>query len=93
MSEVDVHVAGLTALAGACDQLAADLPGTVPPAPPTADFQPSAAAVVAVHADTHATGTGFAARLRDTGAQLSGAAERFSGTDDANAALIRSVTD
>ncbi len=93
MNAVDASFAGLNALAATCQQLAAGLPSAPPPAAPTASFQPSAAAVADVHADTCATDTRFAARLHDTGGLLSATAAELHATDETNATRIAAVAD
>ncbi len=91
VSEVDVDVAGLHQLSGLCHQLAGGLPAAGPPPATTTAFQPSAAAVAAIHGHTQIVATRFAGRLQDTGNQLSATAAGLTSTDTDNAVRINAV--
>ena len=91
MSEVDADVVGLDELAALCGQLAVGLPAASPPAAATTAFQPSAAAVAAIHGDAELVAGRFAGRLQDTGRLLSAAAAGLHRTDTDNAARISAV--
>ncbi len=56
-------------------------------------FQPSAAAVAAVHADVAGAGATFMARMRSTAADVTTTARNYAGTDAGTASGIASMVE
>lgn len=91
MDVVQVDAEGLVALAARCEQHGASLGSVNPPSVGGGGFEPSAAAVRAVHAEVSATGARLSARMVSTAAALTGAARGYTATDDDNASDIAAV--
>lgn len=91
MESIQTDIAGLLELGAACNQYAAQV-CAAGAAPPTGDsFQPSSAAVAAVHTGADAAEMLFASRLLSTGYTVVQAASLYAATDSANASDISSV--
>lgn len=82
MSLLSVTPAGLGSLAAFCDASSAKVAVTVTPAAAATSFQPSAAAVKAIHAQTGLAGEMLlSARMLSTGAHVNTAADGYSAQD------------
>jgi hypothetical protein len=74
---IRADIEGLSALAACCFEQAGEVSGVNAAPPVGGSFQPTAAAVAAVHTDVAAAASRFAARLRSTGDDVTIAAHEF----------------
>jgi hypothetical protein len=92
MASVQVDSAGIHALAGHCQSLAAEVGGaSASPGLSMPSGQATAVAVQAVHADVAAAGTAMVARLETTSAKLVAAAVSFTDQETTSAAAVAAV--
>ena len=91
MGVTKVEPTGLQALAACCETLASDLVASSGPVVPGGSFQPSLAAVRAVHAAVAATAQTLATRLSATAGKMFAAAAEYEAQDQSNSALIEAV--
>jgi hypothetical protein len=91
VGSIQLEVAGLTALAGHCQVQAALVGRVSTPSATGANFQSSAAAVQAAHADVAHAGAKLMARLRSIASTVSAAAVGFATTEATSTADIGAV--
>ncbi len=88
MSVLSVEAAGLRSLAGVCTAQSAAVAATLAPTAPATSFQPSAAAVSAVHTDSGLAGATLSSRLTATATHLGSAAAGYTAQDADSAELL-----
>jgi hypothetical protein len=88
---IQANVEGLSALAASCGEQASAVGGPSAPPPAGGSFQPSSAAVEAVHADVAAASVQFTARMQSTAAAVTAAAQGFDTTEVNSAAANAAV--
>jgi hypothetical protein len=89
---VEADVAGLAALADLCDAAASRVESWNVPLVGAPNFQASAMAMQAAHADIASASARFATQLRATAAAVARAAEGYVETDTSNAVVIAAVS-
>lgn len=91
MVGLEITPAGLINLAGDFDTKAASITAAIPPSVPGGNFQPSATAARAIHADVAATGAQLASLLKGHAGRLVQNAGDFVTTDQAGAAKMNAA--
>lgn len=88
MSVVSVQAAGLESLAGVCTAHSTAVAANLASAAPAASFQPSAAAVSAIHTEAGVAGAALSGRLASTATHLGSAAVGYTAQDADSARVL-----
>ena len=85
---LSVETAGLQALAGVCTSKSAAIATASATAAPATSFQPSAAAVAAIHSEAGLAGVTLSGRLTATATHLTAAAVGYADHEAESAAVL-----
>jgi hypothetical protein len=88
VSELSVVTVGLQSLAGVCETKSAAVATASATAAPDTSFQPSAAAVSAIHAEAGLVGARLSGRLTATATHLTSAAAGYTDQETNSAAVL-----